>query len=104
MQTQNDTRGGGIAVAAVWLLALVGAAVVLGLAFGGTQEWFGDSGPLGVFDALGVVFAASVLASLLAQLMTRRPQGFVLRASASVAGAAVVVAVAAAVVAPTVIA
>ncbi|MGI9822505.1 hypothetical protein [Agromyces sp. Marseille-Q5079] len=103
MQTQNDTRGPAIAVAAVWALAVVGAVIVLALAFGGTEQWFGESGPLGVYDALGVVFAASVLGALLAQLMTRRPQGFVVRASASIGGAAVVLGVAAAIVAPTVV-
>ena len=104
MQTQNDTRGGLIAVAAVWALAVVGAVVVVGLAFSGTSEWFGQPGRLGVYDALGVVFAASILAALLAQLMTRRPSGFVVRASASVGGSALVLAVAAAIVAPTVFA
>jgi hypothetical protein len=101
MQTQNDTRGPAVAVAAVWALAVAGAALVLALAFAGTEDWFGEPGPLGVYDALGVVFAASVLAALLAQLMTRRPKGFVARASASVGGAALVLAVAAVVVAPT---
>jgi hypothetical protein len=104
MQSQNDTRGTTAAVVTVWALSIVGAAIVLSLAFAGTDDWFGESGPLGVYDALGVVFAASVLAALLAQLMTRRPQGFVVRASASIGGAALVLAVAAAVVAPTVLA
>ncbi|GAA1506548.1 thiol:disulfide interchange protein [Agromyces terreus] len=100
-QTRNDTRGGAVAVAAVWALAVIGAAIVLVLAFGGTDEWFGSTGPLGVYAALGVVFAASVLGALLAQLMTRRPHGFVERASVSVGGAALVLAVAAVAVAPT---
>ncbi|MTH67490.1 hypothetical protein GJ743_03765 [Agromyces bracchium] len=40
-----------------------------------------------------MVFAASVIAALLLQLASRRPHGYVGRASASIAGAVVPVAV-----------
>ena len=53
-----------------------------------------------MYGALGIVLAASVLGALIAQLASRRPGGFVTRTSASVAGAAVVVAIAAIAVAP----
>jgi hypothetical protein len=47
-----------------------------------------------------VVLAASVLASLIVQLASRRPEGFVARTSWSMAGAVLVVAVTALAVAP----
>jgi ABC-type molybdate transport system permease subunit len=53
-----------------------------------------------MYSALGVVLAASVLGALIVQLASRRPAGFVGRASASVAGAVLAVAVTALVVAP----
>ena len=100
MQEQSTAGSGWPSVALVWAIALAGCGIVLGLAYSGTDEWFGDSTPLGVYGALGVVLAASVLASLIVQLATRRPAGFVSRTSASVGGAAVIVAAAALAIAP----
>ena len=81
-------------VVAVWAIALVGSVVVVSLAYSGNETWFGDPAPYGVFSALGVVLAASVLGALALQLASRRPPGFVGRASASVGGAVLVIAVA----------
>jgi hypothetical protein len=100
MKAGSETRGGWPGIVLVWVIALAGAIVVVWLAYTGTDDWFGDSTTLGVYGALGIVFAASVLGALIAQLASRRPGGFVTRASASVAGAAVVVALAALAVAP----
>lgn len=100
MHEQSAARSGWPGVALVWAVALVGGAVVVGLAYSGTSVWFGDSGPLAVYGALGVVLAASVLASLIVQLASRRPVGFVARTSASVGGAVLVVAAAALAIAP----
>lgn len=101
MQAEIDSRGGWLAIAVVWAIAIAGSALVVSLAYGGVGSWFGDRGVLGVYDALGVVLAVSIIGALVAQLATRRPPGFVVRASASVGGAVVVVAVAAALVVPT---
>ena len=99
MQTHSESRGWpGIFL--VWAIALAGAIVVVALAYGGTDSWFGDASWLGVYGALGVVLAASVLGALVTQLASRRPVGFVVRASASIGGAVIVVALAAAAVAP----
>ena len=84
----------------VWAIAIVGSVIVLSLAYTGTTDWFHDDSALGVYGALGTVLAASVLGALIAQLASRRPGGFVTRTSASVAGAAAVVAIAALAVAP----
>jgi hypothetical protein len=100
MQEQSATRSGWPGVALVWAIALAGCGVVLGLAYSGTDEWFGDSTPLGMYGALGVVLAVSVLGSLIVQLASRRPEGFVARTSWSIAGAVLVVAVTALAVAP----
>ena len=100
MQAGSETRGGWPGIVLVWVIAVVGAVVVVSFAYTGTGEWIGDGSPLAVYGALGIVLAASVLGALIAQLASRRPGGFVTRASASIAGAAVVVAVAAALVAP----
>jgi hypothetical protein len=91
------------AVVGVWAIALVGSAIVVALAYAGTGVWFGDPAPYGVFSALGVVLAASVLSALALQLASRQPPGFVGRASASVAGAALIVAVATLAVLPVVL-
>lgn len=91
---EQGTTFGRWAVVGVWAIAIVGSAIVVSLAYSGTDEWFGDQGPSGAFAALGVVLAASVLAALALQLASRRPPGFVGRASASVGGALLVVAVA----------
>lgn len=99
----GETAGGRIGIAVVWTIALAGVLLVVGLAYSGHRVWFGDDGPLAVYRALGVVFATSVLGALLVQLATRRPAGYVERASASVGGAAVLVGLAAAVVAPLVV-
>jgi hypothetical protein len=93
-------RAGWSGILLIWVLAAVGAIAVVGLAYGGTTDWFGDSTRFGVFGALGVVFAAGVLLTLAMQLATRRPVGFVARTSASIGGAALVVAFAAIAVAP----
>jgi len=100
MKAGSETRGGWPGIVLVWAIALAGAIVVVSLAYTGTEDWFGDTTTLGVYGALGIVLAASVLGALIAQLASRRPGGFVTRASASVAGAAVVVALAALAVAP----
>ena len=101
--TEQGTGFGRWGIVVVWLLALVGAVIVVSLAYGGTEDWFGDPAPYGVFAALGVVLAASVLAALALQLASRRPIGFVGRASASIAGAVLVVFVAALAVLPVVL-
>lgn len=100
MQEQSTAGSGWPGVALVWAIALVGVVVVVALAYSGTSVWFGDSGPLAAYGALGVVLAASVLASLIVQLASRRPAGFVSRTSASVGGAVVIVAAAALAIAP----
>jgi hypothetical protein len=100
MPEGSETRGGWPGILLVWAIAIAGAVVVVVLAYSGMEAWFGDTTRLGVFGALGVVFAASVIGALAVQLASRRPSGFVTRASASVAGAALAVTLAAAVVAP----
>ena len=98
---ENATSGGGwLSVVSVWAVALAGVGVVVSLAYTGGVDRFGALGSLGVFAALGVVLAVVVIATLAVQLATRRPEGFVSRVSASIAGAVVMVALAAAVVAP----
>ena len=98
---ENATSGGGwLSVVSVWVIALAGVGVVVGLAYTGGVDWFGALGPLAVFAALGVVLAVVVIATLAVQLATRRPEGFVGRVSSSIAGAVVLVALASAVVAP----
>jgi thiol:disulfide interchange protein len=100
MRAGAVTRGGWPGILLIWAISVAGAIVVVALAYAGTADWFDDSTPLGVYGALGVVFAASVLGALAVQLASRRPDGFVTRASASVGGAAVIVALATLVVAP----
>jgi hypothetical protein len=97
---QRETGGGRLGIAIIWAVALLGSGLVVGLAYGGLGEWFGERGALGPYRALAIVFGVSVLGALLVQLATRRPAGYVARASASVAGAAVAVALAAIAVAP----
>jgi len=101
MQAGSETRGGWPGIVLVWAIAAVGAIVVVSLAYAGTADWFGDTSSLSVYGALGIVFGASVIGALVVQLASRRPGGYVTRASASVAGAAVIVAVAALAVAPS---
>lgn len=101
--TEQGTGFGRWSIVVAWILALVGAVIVVSLAYGGTDDWFGDPAPYGVFAALGVVLATSVLAALALQLASRRPVGFVGRTSASVAGAVLVVSVAALAVLPVVL-
>ena len=100
MQAGSETRGGWPGIVLVWVIAIVGAVVVVSFAYTGTGEWIGDGSPLAVYGALGIVLAASVLGALIAQLASRRPGGFVTRTSTSIAGAAAVVAIAAIAVAP----
>ena len=100
MQAGSETRGGWPGIVLVWAIAIVGSVIVVSLAYGGTTDWFHDASALGVYGALGMVLAASVLGALIAQLASRRPGGFVTRTSASVAGAAAVVAIAAIALAP----
>ena len=100
MQAGSETRGGWPGIALVWAIAIVGSVIVVSLAYGGTTDWFHDASALGVYGALGMVLAASVLGALIAQLASRRPGGFVTRTSTSMAGAAAVVAIAAIAVAP----
>ena len=61
--------------------------IVVGLAYAGTGTWFGDSSPFGVYGALGVVLAASVLALAHRAAGDAAPEGFVPRVSGSIAGA-----------------
>jgi hypothetical protein len=100
MRAESETRGGWPGIVLVWAIAVAGAVAVVSLAYAGTPAWFGDSSRLGVYAALGVVFASSVIAALVVQLASRRPGGFVTRASASIGGAALVMALAALAVAP----
>ena len=100
MRTESETRMGWPSIAIVWAIATMGAIAVVVLAYAGSQEWIGDAGRLGPYGALGMVLGASVVVTLAVQLATRRPVGFVMRTSASVAGAVVVVGLAAALVAP----
>ncbi len=100
MQEHSAARSGWPGIVLVWAIALVGCGVVAGLAYGGTSVWLGDASQLGVYGALGVVLAASVIASLIVQLASRRPDGFVARVSASVGGAVLVVGVTALAVVP----
>ena len=58
---EQRESGGRFGIAIIWALALVGSLVVVGLAYGGQGEWFGESGALGPYRALAVVFGASVL-------------------------------------------
>lgn len=98
METSSSTMSG-VAVGAAWVIALAGSIAVVAGALAG-DAWVTDDSALGRFGALGVVFAVAVLATLVAQLATRRPDGFVTRAGASVGGAAVIVGVAALLLAP----
>ncbi|WP_395245943.1 hypothetical protein ACGGZK_09155 [Agromyces sp. MMS24-K17] len=88
-------RVGWIGIGVVWLVAVIGAVLVLVADAGGAAVGTIEDGPYGTWAALGVVFGTAVLLTLVAQLASRRPEGFVRRASASVGGAAVVVGVAA---------
>ncbi|MBM7829762.1 hypothetical protein JOE59_000467 [Agromyces cerinus] len=97
---QTETSSGWLGIAVVWAIALIGSIVIVTLAYSGTAAWFGDASRLGVYGALGIVLAASVIGALIVQLATRRPEGFVLRVSWSITGAAAIVAIAALVVAP----
>jgi len=101
MRAETESNAGWLSIGVVWAIALVGSVIVISLAYGGTGAWFGEAESLGVYDALGVVLATSVIGALVAQLATRRPPGYVVRASASVGGAVVLVGLAAIVVAPT---
>ncbi|MFB9309013.1 hypothetical protein BJY17_001526 [Agromyces hippuratus] len=100
MTDQTDTSSGWLGIAVVWAIALIGSIVIVTLAYSGTAAWFGDASRLGVYGALGIVLAASVIGALIVQLATRRPEGFVLRVSWSITGAAAIVAIAGLVVAP----
>jgi hypothetical protein len=100
MRAGAVTRGGWPGILLIWAISVAGAVVVVVLAYAGTTDWFGDTTRLGPFGALGVVFAASVLGALAVQLASRRPDGFVTRTSASIGGAAVIVALAVLAVAP----
>ncbi|GAA2046028.1 hypothetical protein GCM10009819_37100 [Agromyces tropicus] len=75
-----------------WAIALAGTATVVGLSWGGRHVWFKDAGPYAALSMLGIVFAASVIAALLLQLASRQPHGYLGRASASVAGVVVIIA------------
>jgi hypothetical protein len=80
------------AVPVVWLISAAGTVTVVGLAWAGTRNWFGETGPYAAVGVLGIVFATSVIAALLLQLASRKPHGYVGRVSASIAGAVVPVA------------
>ncbi|MFF2271346.1 hypothetical protein ACFVTX_03695 [Agromyces sp. NPDC058136] len=100
MVEQSETRFGWGSVVLIWAIAVVGSVIVGGLAVGGLEVWFRDASWLGVYGALGVVLAVAVLGTLVVQLATRRPEGFVGRVSASIAGAVVIVSLAALLLAP----
>ncbi|HEU4465506.1 MAG TPA: hypothetical protein VFR98_03180 [Agromyces sp.] len=96
MQADAEDRATGFgrwAIPAVWLIAAAGSVLVVAFTYAGRRDWFGDSGRYAALAALGMVFGASVLAALALQLASRRPHGFVGRVSASISGAAIVVAV-----------
>jgi hypothetical protein len=97
------TAWGRWAIPVVWAIAAIGSALVVCAAYAGRSVWFGDSSPTAVYAALGMVLAASVIASMALQLASREPHGFVGRVSASIAGAVVAVAVAAAALLPIVL-
>ncbi|MBM7505550.1 hypothetical protein ACFPER_00435 [Agromyces aurantiacus] len=95
MQAEAEARATGFgrwAIPVVWLIALVGSGLVVGSAYAGRRDWFGDAGPYAALSALGMVFAAAVVGALALQLASRRPHGFLGRVSASVTGAAIVTA------------
>jgi hypothetical protein len=94
------TAWGRWAVPVVWVIAAGGSVLVVATAYAGRRDWFGDTSPTAVYAALGMVLAASVIASMALQLASREPHGFVGRLSASIAGAVVAVAVAAAALLP----
>lgn len=98
METSSPTASG-VAIGAAWVTALAGSIAVVAGALGGTA-WVTDASAIGRYGALGIVFAVAVLVTLVAQLATRRPEGFVTRAGASVGGAAVIVGLAALLLAP----
>ncbi|MGR0220974.1 hypothetical protein [Agromyces sp. ZXT2-6] len=89
-----STAWGRWAIPVVWAIAAVGSALVVGAAYAGRRDWFGDASQAAAYTALGMVLAASVIASMALQLASREPHGFVGRVSASIAGAVVAVAVA----------
>jgi hypothetical protein len=91
---QRASRTEQITVGAVWAIALAGSVTLLAGALAG-DAWATDASAFGRYGALSVVFAVAVLATLVAQLLIRKPEGFVTRAGASVGGAAVIVGLAA---------
>lgn len=97
------TAWGRWAIPVVWAIAAVGSALVVAGAYSGRRDWFGDTAPTAVYTALGLVLAASVIASMALQLASREPHGFVGRVSASIAGAVVAVAVGALALLPVVL-
>lgn len=99
METNTTTAATNVAVGAAWLVALAGSVAVVAGALAG-DAWVTDDSAIGRFGALAMVFGLAVLTTLVAQLATRRPEGFVTRAGASVGGATLIVGVAALVLAP----
>ena len=91
------------AIPVVWAIAAVGSVLVVAAAYSGRRGWFGDESATAVYAPLGMVLAACVIASMALQLASREPHGFVGRISASIAGAVVVVGVAALAVLPVVL-
>jgi hypothetical protein len=89
------TAWGRWAIPVVWVIAAVGSVLVVAAAYAGRSAWFGDDSAMAAYAPLGMVLATSVIASMALQLASREPHGFVGRLSASIAGAAVVVGVAA---------
>ena len=73
-------------VISVWLIAVAGA-LVIGVA--APEEEY--------FSWLGVTMAATVIATFALQLATNRPEGFVVRAMASIGVSVVILAVASAI-------
>ncbi|WP_308796996.1 hypothetical protein [Agromyces silvae] len=98
METSSSTASG-VAIGAAWLVALAGSIAVVAGAVAG-DAWMTDDSALGRYGALAVVFGLAVLTTLVAQLVTRRPEGFVSRAGTSVGGSAVIVGLAALLLAP----
>ncbi|WP_127794104.1 hypothetical protein [Agromyces sp. LHK192] len=92
------SAGAAISIGAVWVLALAGCLVVV---VGAAAD--GGADPMAAYGRLGFVLGLAVLAALVAQLATRRPEGFVARVSWSVAGALGIGALAALVLVPLVV-
>lgn len=89
VETESAVRGWP-SILPVWVLTLATVLVVL--------VW---SAPDERLSWLGLCFALAIVASVFAQLVTRRPLGFVRRVTTSVGGSVVIVIIAALIAVPT---